>query len=215
MGSSSNMEIWSRRRIINFLENKYKRWYFSIIENVQRENRQHSSDYERHHIIPRSIAKDSELVSLSFREHFLCHWLLTKFTVGCDKRSMCFALHCMRRSRKDHRRKLTSWQIELARKANREALKGNTNGKSLKGIPKSEEHRKKLAVALKGNQNTKGIKISSDRIKKMYDGRIAKGVKPSATHLNIVKKSCPHCGLITNCGNLALWHNDRCKERKV
>ena len=63
-----------------FSENKYKKWYDMIIENAQ--NRQIKGYKERHHIIPKCLGgsnKKENLVDLTAREHFVCHWLLTKF----------------------------------------------------------------------------------------------------------------------------------------
>lgn len=73
--------------------NKYTKWYISIILNAVSQNRQSTkfedetyTYYESHHILPKSIwPKYSNLkkynknkVLLSAREHILCHWLLTK-----------------------------------------------------------------------------------------------------------------------------------------
>jgi hypothetical protein len=39
--------------------------------------------------------KQDNLVALSPREHYIAHWLLTKFTIGQDKHKMLYALHYM------------------------------------------------------------------------------------------------------------------------
>jgi hypothetical protein len=62
-----------------FIKNKYTSWYFSIIE----QSKQRSIDgyFETHHIIPKSLGGDndpSNLVTLTAREHFICHLLLVK-----------------------------------------------------------------------------------------------------------------------------------------
>lgn len=76
--------------------NKYKRWHDAIIA------RAHSRDLdaykERHHIVPRCLDGSdhpSNLVDLTYREHFLVHWLLTKLHVGRDKVRMVYAVHAM------------------------------------------------------------------------------------------------------------------------
>ena len=59
----------------NFIENKYKKWYFSIIENAKNRTYIHSK-YEKHHIIPSSLGGNNSrdnIVLLTFREHFICH----------------------------------------------------------------------------------------------------------------------------------------------
>jgi ribosomal protein S17E len=80
-----------------FLNNKYTKWYFNIIEKVK--DRNSFFDYiEIHHIIPRSLGgNDSEenLVNLTAKEHFICHLLLTKMTTGLHKSKMIYALNLM------------------------------------------------------------------------------------------------------------------------
>lgn len=83
--------------ILRFKENKYKRWYYQIIN--QSINRPITEYTEEHHILPKSLGGDdsvSNIVKLTAREHFICHWLLTKFTWGSDYGSMVYALRMMR-----------------------------------------------------------------------------------------------------------------------
>ena len=57
----------------------YKRLYDSIIEKAL--NTKRFGYTEIHHIIPRSLGgsdEESNLVKLTAREHFICHYLLTK-----------------------------------------------------------------------------------------------------------------------------------------
>ena len=64
---------------MKFLENKYSRWYFQIINN--RFNNTPVGYYESHHVVPKSLSgEDSKanLVKLTAREHYICHLLLTK-----------------------------------------------------------------------------------------------------------------------------------------
>lgn len=78
-----------------YLDNKYTGWYNSIIENANLRITQ-SGYNEKHHIIPRSLGgtnKKDNLVSLTPREHFICHLLLTKMTLGNDRYKMIYALH--------------------------------------------------------------------------------------------------------------------------
>lgn len=57
----------------------YHKLYNSIIQNAKSK---HYTDYtENHHIIPKSLGgtdNNSNMVKLSAREHFLCHYILTK-----------------------------------------------------------------------------------------------------------------------------------------
>lgn len=77
-----------------FIENKYNKWYFSIINNAK--SRSSPEKHETHHILPKCMNGNndkSNLVDLTIREHYICHLLLTKFTTGNDKKKMFYALH--------------------------------------------------------------------------------------------------------------------------
>ena len=76
-----------------YLTNKYTKWYYNIIHRAQ--NRTLTEYSEKHHIIPKSLggSNDKEnLAVLTAREHFICHWLLTKMVTGKSKQKMAFAL---------------------------------------------------------------------------------------------------------------------------
>ena len=74
--------------------NKYEKWYAAITKRGQH---RHIDDYtEIHHIIPESLGgpdTPENKTTLTAREHFVCHLLLTKMTTGNDKYKMNFALH--------------------------------------------------------------------------------------------------------------------------
>jgi hypothetical protein len=80
-----------------FIDNKYRRWYYRIIENAK--SRVDSYGYtERHHIIPRSLGGKNNvdnLANLTAKEHFICHRLLTKITEGEHKKKMIYAQNMM------------------------------------------------------------------------------------------------------------------------
>lgn len=79
-----------------FVDNKYTRWYFQLIE--KRIKSPLNGCGERHHYIPTSIVKNSNVVYLSYREHYIAHLLLTKATVLKYKRKMMYALTMMKGS---------------------------------------------------------------------------------------------------------------------
>jgi hypothetical protein len=79
------------------LTNKYSKLYYKITSNAK----QHTTEgyTELHHIIPQSMggSNDKEnLVHLTAREHFICHWLLIKMTEGEDRSKMLYALNGMK-----------------------------------------------------------------------------------------------------------------------
>ena len=89
--------LWEQSAMI-FIANKYTRTYFSIIENAKARNLPKTEYREKHHIIPRSLGGNDDpknLVSLTAREHFVCHKLLIRMTDGISRGKMAFALVLM------------------------------------------------------------------------------------------------------------------------
>ena len=82
-----------------FSDKFYSKVYFSTIEKAVQRGWKKARGRERHHIIPQSLGGNndkSNLVYLSCREHFLCHWLLVKMTEGEYYHKMVYALMGMR-----------------------------------------------------------------------------------------------------------------------
>lgn len=140
-----------------FTNNKYKKWYDSIIQNAKSKDR--NLDYfEIHHIVPRSLGGSDDIlnvVKLSAREHFICHFLLTKFTSGQNYQKMIYACQGMRRSRKYQHRYINSRLYESIKKE--AAL---IQSKKFKGKKLSQEHKDNIS---KGN---KGRIVSQETIEK-------------------------------------------------
>lgn len=90
-----------------YLHNKYTTWYNSIISAAQLRTLPETTYTEKHHIIPKSLggsnSKDN-LVRLTAREHFVCHWLLTKMINGQSIYKMTLALSKMCQSSSNQRR---------------------------------------------------------------------------------------------------------------
>ncbi len=79
---------------------KYFKWYNQIIDKALSEKRLKNNGvyYERHHIIPKTCGGDnskSNLVLLTGREHYLCHYLLTKFAQKDQNNKMVHAFNMM------------------------------------------------------------------------------------------------------------------------
>ncbi len=108
-----------------FTNNKYKKWYDMIIENAK--NRKLDGYKERHHIIPKCMGGSNNkenLIDLTAREHFICHWLLTKCTTETFyKKKMQNALGKFVQQNSKQKRNITSRQFEIARAAIAEANK--------------------------------------------------------------------------------------------
>jgi hypothetical protein len=157
-----------------YLTNKYTHWYYSIITNAQARNlttrkqaRAVLGYTELHHVIPKSLGGSDlteNIIFLTAREHFICHWLLIKCTAGQFKGKMIYALNGMRRKNKDQSRyetKITSRVYARVKQLAADQHSANMKGKvspnkgkqsSLKGKPSP----------LKGRPNgRKGISINT------------------------------------------------------
>jgi len=141
--------------------NKYALWYNNITERARL--RKIDGYTECHHITPRSLGgtddKDN-LVNLTAREHFICHWLLTKMHIGEARAKMIYALNGMKRGNEFAQRyetKITARVYEHLKKefakVHSETMKGRTPWN--KGIPITEEQREKNRIAATGKKFSK------------------------------------------------------------
>lgn len=153
-----------------YLVNKYTSWYNSIVS--QAKHRSTISGYvEKHHIIPKSLGgtnDQSNIVSLTAREHFICHRLLTRMTTGNLRRKMLHALGKFIQANRYQSRIFTSRQYDIIRRAISEArlgvkhtkdtlakMKANRLGgpawnKGLKMAPISDDHKHAMAMLYAG-----------------------------------------------------------------
>jgi len=107
-----------------FIKNKYKRWYYHIIDKARKRGIP-DTYYEKHHITPRSLGGTDDwwnIIDLTFRIHFLVNWLLTKMNKGNKRKSMLYALFAM--SNFCCPKYNTSWRYEKSRLAGLEARIG-------------------------------------------------------------------------------------------
>ena len=142
---------------------KYWRWYEQIIDKAR--HRARIGVYkETHHILPRAFGGSDDpdnLVDLTYREHFLAHWLLTKLYVGYERRQMVYALHCMTFSVTG--RRVAGWQIEIVKRAlKREAIASLARRKMLRKTRRQEVVRAAEAVPNKASQIA-SLRTSNDR----------------------------------------------------
>jgi len=81
-----------------FIQNYKTQVYYSIIDRAMTRTLGDDIVTETHHIIPKSLGGGNEaenLAVLTPREHFICHWLLTKMVQGKDEWKMMNALGFM------------------------------------------------------------------------------------------------------------------------
>jgi hypothetical protein len=79
-----------------FLDNKYTKIYYKIINRSIKRNhiKERNDGFQTHHIIPRCFGgTDSvdNLVTLTYKEHRICHRLLINMVRGPEKHKMAYA----------------------------------------------------------------------------------------------------------------------------
>lgn len=202
-----------------FLDNKYSRWYFRLMETRKSLRR---DDYlEKHHIIPRALGGSNarfNLVNLTAREHFIAHMLLPKMLQQPQKRKMQFAFMFMMGRGRGKGRQLyipSSRIFEIYRK---ECVAANTGRKwsdeqrekmrkrkIVTGRKPSLETRIKMSEAQKRRQPPseqtkakiakahKGKKLSPEHIEKLRAANIGKKQPPRSTQW-LEKQRVAHIG---------------------
>ena len=159
-----------------FIDNKYTKYYNSIIERAKIRNLAYSIDCytEKHHIIPKSFGgsdSKSNIIRLTAREHFICHWLLTKMVSGKDRYTAICALSKMRCASANQQRyqsKITNRVYESLRKDL--AIRLREINATMVRKPISEETRRKMSIAQKGRVVSKETRA---RMSLAQTGKIA------------------------------------------
>jgi hypothetical protein len=154
-----------------YLTNKYTHWYYNIIHQAQ--TRTLTGYFERHHIIPKSLGGNNSttnLVNLTAREHFICHWLLVKMTTGINKQKMANACNIMLHGtgKGQDRYTLTSKIYENLKVNLSTIRKGRKNPKvsnSLSGRTLTTQHKLNVSAGRKGQQLSEE---SLNKIRKLY-----------------------------------------------
>lgn len=148
----------------------YQKIYNNIITNALKLNRNKKISgcyYENHHIIPVCVGgnnKKDNMVLLTAKEHFLCHYLLTKMYEGKEKIKLIYAFHQMCQISDGQKRYITARGYALARTlwANNHPCKSkevrDKISNTLKIYFSIEENRLKLSEIMKNSFNTEEYK---------------------------------------------------------
>lgn len=192
---------------VMYLQNKYTRWYYNIIQRAQSRTLPIDVYIEKHHIIPRSLGgseTNKNLVHLTAKEHFVCHLLLTKMTTGLQRRSMAFAAWQMTHINGRARHRPGSRTYAFLRKQLSESYKGiPKTTKHWLGKTHSDESKQKQSVVKKGNKNPNFGVVQNPEWNK----------KKSESQIGIPKPRfiCPNCNKsIGGKSNYYRWHGDNC-----
>jgi ribosomal protein L9 len=182
-----------------YLQNKYTRVYNNIVERAK--SRTISGYTENHHIIPRSLGGTdtaNNLVSLTAKEHYMCHLLLPKMLEGESKYKMLCAILRMAHSNQKQRVKVNSRVYERV-KIEKAAMQ---------------------SVMRKGERNPfYGKTHTPEVIEKIKAARAAQ-IKKQGTVMTKAARAklrerivCPHCGLEGQKSGMKRWHMDNCKYK--
>lgn len=145
--------------------------------------------FENHHIIPSSLGGSNDkdnMVLLTAREHYICHWLLYKIT-PCKENAFSWWMMSNNNGNEYHeeRKIQSSRKYEYARNAFSKHISEVHKGKNL-----SDEHKNKLSVSKIGGKNPMYGKKHSDE-HRVYLSEINSGEKNGfygKTHTEETKK---------------------------
>jgi hypothetical protein len=157
---------------------KYEKWYNQITQNGKTSK---AEGDERHHILPRSLGGSDDSQNIAFitpREHFICHWLLTKiYPVGEEHWKMVNAFRMMRAENSNQKRyatKITARVYENLKKEysklQSERVVGENN--PMYGKTHTEEARRAIS-----EKNT-GKKLSQEQRAKQVKAQTGRKRKP-------------------------------------
>lgn len=184
-------------------KSKYERWYYNIIKNAKCQIRFKGDGYyyERHHIIPKAFNgpnTNENLVLLTYREHLLCHWLLTKMYEGANKAKMIHAFWALCSYKNDVRncRKTPFRILEAAKISRRKILSEEKSGEGnpmfgkrggFRGKSHSAKHRKNISG--EGNPMYGKTHSKEARQKMSEEARKRKGKPKSKTMASKLSKT--------------------------
>lgn len=220
----------------------YKKIYDQICERAknQLENRRFKKKsgeyYEGHHIIPKCLGgagwatqyNHENIVLLTAREHFLCHWLLHEMHPENYKLAKAFSMLCSVRDANQNRYVPSSRVIEYA-KIKSSILHSNY----MKNEFWSKDMKSHMSRVHKGKKHSEQVKkLISDRIKDSItdDIRMSRSIR-SKGESNPAKKEyvrqkmkeraknrertrCPYCEKEGPINQMKQWHFSNCKHIK-
>jgi hypothetical protein len=163
-----------------FIQNKYTIWYYAIVNKAK--NTQYNQYTEKHHIIPRCLGGSDEnenLIRFSAREHFICHWLLTKMTEGSNFEKMIHAMRMLKAENPNQTRYETKITARVYENIKQDysliASKNNSGFKNgFYGKHHTEEAKQRISKA-----NT-GKHLTEEQCEKVRQSKVGK-VRPAFT----------------------------------
>jgi hypothetical protein len=203
-----------------YLQNKYTHCYYSIVDRAKA--RSTVGYFERHHIIPKSLGgsdKASNFVNLTPREHFICHWLLTKMLpTSPEQKKLYHAFSAFAMVSANQQRTITSKQYQILSKASKIALRGNTHNKGkVRTVEANEKQRQTMLAKYKEQPYIHAGKTYEELYGTEASARKAKLRGPRGPRKNPPGPQqlvvCPHCGKTGGVSNMKRYHFDNCSAQ--
>ena len=220
-----------------FTQNKYFHLYFALAKKIYAENRTYNREfYENHHVLPDCFG-GTFMLPYTFREHFVAHKLLTKFTNGVDKAKMTYAVHTFFHMRNSsvELMKTNSYKYEHHKKefikTQTESYRGAKNPRtdktvySFRNMNTGETH-----ICTRSELKTKNTGLTPydinvlARVYKSNTKMHAKGWGVYLPELEMYsyeltspkvipnKVTCEHCRKHISQANYSRWHGENCKS---
>lgn len=196
------------RRISMTIYPKSQHYYNRYIKFIEsRKTREINGLFDRHHIIPKSMNGTddaSNIIKLTYREHFLAHWMLWK---AFENSQMTHAFWYMTQKKMS---KLSSHTYQVLKESRFNLLKGNTNASGKRSL----ESRTNMSNAqLKSNKHPTRGKKRPDHSKKMSgEHNPMYGTISPTRGKKMEVVTCPECGTSGGGGAMKRFHFANCRH---
>jgi len=220
-----------------FIDNKYTRLYYTLIESAK--SKKYSGYTETHHIVPKSLGGSNDpdnLVVLSAREHFLCHWLLTKMVKSKHHQyqmwnAMTLMMYTETKDQKRYKVTGRTYQNLKEQQAVWKSWRFSGDRNPMHGKTHSEETRKKMSKSHKGkvvSEETRE-KLRNRKVNNTWSSAVMKSNNPNnmpgirdkmkqsfkekygVENAAQIPKTCKHCGKTLGIANYKRWHGANCR----
>lgn len=185
----------------------YAKHYERLVDRARNRSILPGVYFEKHHIIPRCMGGTDDLqniIKLFPEEHYVAHQLLIKIYPENKKLAFAAQMMTVKTIHQSRNNKMYGWIKTRVSVAMSEHVR-------------TEEHNRKISLAMMGHSHTRGMRKSEEHKRKMS---LAKKNKPKSAehraslsnHLNSLPLStCPHCNKTGRLGPMHQWHFENCK----
>jgi hypothetical protein len=179
----------------------YEKIYNQIIERAKLSNRMKNKEnyFEKHHITPKCLGGNNEkenLVLLTAREHFICHWLLHLIYPNNNKILFAFHMMCNVKSGNQNRYTSSSRLYEYVKLEKKKRMSGDLNLKYWKGKKRPDmsglnhPFNKDLTLRNKVSEKLKNHSVSDETRVKISDAN--KGMRAWNKNIKTGELSLEH-----------------------